>query len=305
MAATETARRRPRPVKLNDHIPEILVVELAVLFTVLAALQFAFEMKWPWPPAGEQRQHTIFWLGAICSLLWAVSYRWNLSKKNFLIVVGLFGTFVGIPAAIEIVGKFTPDALGWFAPFTSIGRGLGVARGQRGRLCLPGPGVLDYLGSGIHLEPAASAGQAGRSGAAHHRADGKRKRYDLIGLKTEEDPFDYSERALLGIGSLSLRTRAGKPIFSMKRVIGLYRIPLLFWVRPKLQRIEEVLNYHGMAASGFDRLEMPEAMEETDGDRSGNQQDGQNGDFSDDDVHGGEFDAAERRGEDEPRADVS
>ncbi len=102
------------------------------------------------------------------------------------------------------------------------------------------------------------------SGLTIVRVDGKRERYELIGLKTEADPFDYSERATLGIGSLTLQTRTGKMIFSMKRVIWLYRIPFLFWIPPKIDQIEEVLSYQGKTTivSASERADLIEAMDD-------------------------------------------
>ena len=109
------------------------------------------------------------------------------------------------------------------------------------------------------------------SGLTIVRVDGRRERYELIGLKTEADPFDYSERASLGIGSLTLRTRTGKMIFSMKRVIWLYRIPLLCWIAPKIDRIEEVLSYQGKmtVVDTSDRTEIVDAMDEAADDDEG------------------------------------
>lgn len=286
MAKGHSASRGPRPIKLYDHIPEILVVELAVVFTVLAVFQLAIDLQWRWTPLSAD---TVFWLASTFSLFWAVSYRWNLSKKNFLIATGLAGTFIGIPAALEIVGKFAPEALGWFAPFTTIGRWLGAfaPRASAGAYAFVAlvcwmVTALAFIWSRVHMRA-----KLDESGLSIKRADGKRVRYDLIGLKTEEDPFDYSERAALGIGSLTLRTRAGKHIFSMKRVIGLYRIPWLFWVSPKLNRIDEILSYQGKTTivDASDRLDMAESLDDT--------ADDDDGDLGDDDVHE-EFDAGER-----------
>ena len=283
MANTESARRGPRPVKLHDHVPEILVIQLAVLFTVLAALQFSIDLNWRWKPVS---QHTVFWVGAGFALLWAVSYRWNLSKKNFLIVVGLTGTFFGIPAALEIVGKVVPDTLGWFAPFSTVGRALGAFAPTASAGAYAFLALVSWIISGVALTWSIVHMRAklDESGLSIARADGKRERYDLIGLKTETDPFDYSERAALGIGSLTLQTRAGKEIFTMRRVVGLYRIPLLFWITPKLTRIDELLGYQGKTSimEAYDHVEATDAMDGAD--------DGDNGDFGDDGSHGNEFD---------------
>jgi hypothetical protein len=295
MANKESANRGARPVKLHDHIPEILVVQLAVLFTILAALQLAIDLNWRWKPVSE---HTVFWVGAAFSLLWVVSYRWNLSKKNFLIVVGLTGTFFGIPAVLEIVGRVVPETLGWFAPFSTIGHALGAFAPTASAGAYAFVALACWIITGaaaawsmLHLRV-----KIDESGLTIARADGKRERYDLIGLKTETDPFDYSERAALGIGSLTLKTRAGKQIFTMKRVIGLYRIPLLFWLTPKLQRIEQLLSYQGKTslAEAYDHVETAEAVDE----------DGEE-DFLGEDSRDAEFDRKGDSGSEGPRSDIS
>ena len=68
-------------------------------------------------------------------------------------------------------------------------------------------------------------------------------------MKTENEPLDYLELFLAGVGSLALKTRMNKEIFKMDRVIGLYRIPFFPFFRGKLSRIEEILSYQGKVVS--------------------------------------------------------
>jgi hypothetical protein len=261
----------PRPVRLYDHIPEILVGPLALYYSLLALLQLAHDLEWAWAPVDK---HTIFWVAAAGTIAWVVSYRWNLSKKNFVLVVALFGFLFGIPAVLEIMGAWRPFATigGWlqaFAPTASAGAYGFVA------LCGWGVWLAAFIWSRLNMSATLD-----ESGLTIVRVDGRRERYELIGLKTEADPFDYSERASLGIGSLTLKTRTGKMIFSMKRVIWLYRIPLLFWIPPKIDRIEDVLSYQGKmtVVDSSDRAEMVEAMDDVNegdegavGDEGGNE----------------------------------
>ena len=86
---------------------------------------------------------------------------------------------------------------------------------------------------------------------------GKGERFELIGLKTENEPLDYLELFLAGVGSLTLKTRMGKPIFTMKRVMGLYRTPWFPFYKGKLARIEEMLSYQGKVVS-IDRGDVAE-----------------------------------------------
>jgi len=252
----------PRPIRLYDHIPEILVGPLALYYSLLALLQLAHDLQWRWAPVD---QHTIFWLAAAGTIAWLISYRWNLSKKNFVLVVALFGLLFGIPAVLEIMGAWHPFATigGWlkaFAPTASAGAYGFVA------LCGWGVWLAAFIWSRLNMSATLD-----ESGLTIVRVDGKRERYELIGLKTEADPFDYSERAALGIGSLTLKTRTGKTIFSMKRVIWLYRILLLFWVPPKINRIEEVLSYQGKmtVVDSSERAEIAEVMDDANDDDSG------------------------------------
>ena len=91
---------------------------------------------------------------------------------------------------------------------------------------------------------------------------GKGERFELVGLKTENEPIDYLELFLGGVGSLSLKTRMNKPIFKMNRVIGLYRTPWFPFIPSKLSRIEEILN--NSAGSGGDYQDRLDAAEMAD-----------------------------------------
>ncbi len=73
---------------------------------------------------------------------------------------------------------------------------------------------------------------------------------------------------MLGVGSLSLKTRMNKPIFTMKRVIGLYRIPIFPFRRGTLKRVEDVLSYQGkvLSVDAADRADMAEAADAYDDD---------------------------------------
>jgi len=255
-----------KPVRLYDHLPEILVGPLALYYAFLAFLQLAHDLEWNWAPFDES---TIFWLAAAGTVSWQITYRWNLSKKNFVLVVALLGFFFGIPAVLEVVGLFHQDSLGSWHPFSTIARWLGAfapqaSAGAYGFIALCGGGVwlASYIWSRVHLSATLD-----ESGLTIVRVDGKRERYELIGLKTEADPFDYGERAALGVGSLTLRTRTGKMIFSMKRVVGLYRIPLFFWIPPKINRIEEALSYQGKItiSSPADRADRIDALDQASG----------------------------------------
>ena len=258
----------PKPVRLYDHIPEILVGPLALFYGLLSMLQYAHVSKWAWIPIDES---TIFWVASTGTIAWLISYRWNLSKKNFVLVVALFGFLIGIPAVLEIVGIFHQEALGAWHPFATIGTWLGAfaptaSPGAYAFAALCGSGIwlTAFVWSRLHMSATLD-----ESGLTIVRVDGKRERYELIGLKTEADPFDYSERAAMGIGSLTLQTRTGKMIFSMKRVIWLYRIPFMFWISPKIDRIENVLSYQGKTTvvSASERADLIEAMDDaTDGD---------------------------------------
>ncbi len=101
------------------------------------------------------------------------------------------------------------------------------------------------------------------SGLTINQIGGKGERFELIGLKTENEPLDYLELFLAGVGSLSLKTRMNKPIFVMKRVIGLYRIPLFPFFPGKLKRIEEMLSYQGKVFS-VDAQDRVDAAEQAD-----------------------------------------
>lgn len=106
------------------------------------------------------------------------------------------------------------------------------------------------------------------SGLTVNRLGGKGERFELIGLKTENEPLDYLELFLSGVGSLSLKTRMNKPIFTMKRVVGLYRTPWFPFYKGKLARIDEMLSFQGKVVSvdRADQLDAAEMVDSDDGD---------------------------------------
>ena len=133
----------------------------------------------------------------------------------------------------------------------------------------------NFIWSRTHLKV-----QIDESGLTVNRMGGKGERFELIGLKTENEPLDYLELFLCGVGSLTLKTRMNKSIFKMHRVIGLYRTPWFPFYKSKLARIEEMLSYQGKVVSvdKQDRLDMAEAADDSDVDD----------DLYDDDVAGAE-----------------
>jgi hypothetical protein len=106
------------------------------------------------------------------------------------------------------------------------------------------------------------------SGLTIRRLGGKGERFDLIGLKTEDEPLDYLESFIAGVGSLSLKTRMNKPIFTMKRVIGLYRTPIFPFWKGKLAKIDEMLSYQGkvLSISKDERADIAETADGHDAD---------------------------------------
>lgn len=234
---SSTAAQKPKalkPILLYDHLPGILAGYPAVLFSVLAVMSF-------WPNLFNT--HMMFWIGLSIMLIWYVAFRFNLPKKSFLMVFGLLGTFVGIPVALElsnIIHPFTWTAktLGMLAPEVNTGAWVVMA------IVFFIIWACNFIWSRTHLVV-----RIDESGLTVNRLGGKGERFELIGLKTENEPADYLEMFLCGAGSLSLKTRMNKPIFSMSRVIGLYRTPWFPFLGGKLKRIEQMLSYQGKVVS--------------------------------------------------------
>ena len=191
-------------------------------------------------------------------IVWYIAFRFNLPKKSFLMVFGLLGTFVGIPVVLELTGIIKPFSriAGWLdtlAPEVNAGAFFVLA------LVFFIIWLANFVWSRTHLRV-----RIDESGLTVNRLGGKGERFELIGLKTENEPLDYLELFLAGVGSLSLKTRMNKPIFEMKRVVGLYRIPLFPFFRGKLQRIEEMLSYQGKVVSvdAQEQADVAEAMDQ-------------------------------------------
>jgi hypothetical protein len=170
-------------------------------------------------------------------ILWYIAYRFNLPKSKFLLVFGLTGTFIGIPLVLELAGIIHPfrwfsTQLGLLEPSVNTGAWVALA------LVFWVMFVINLVYSWTHMKV-----RIDETGLTLYRLGGKGERFELIGLKTENEPLDYLELFLCGVGSLTLKTRMDKPIFTMKRVVGLYRVPWFPFFRGKLARIQDLLNH--------------------------------------------------------------
>ncbi len=276
-----------KPIILYDHLPGILAGYPAVLFALLAILSvFSYsvdeglvkkidEVKAEYvqsenavestvallkDDSGYQllntrlplfNSHMLFWVGLSIMLVWYVAFRFNMPKSKFILMAALLGCFIGIPVILELSGFFKifsrlGTALGSLEP--SVNTGVWVVMSLVFFIIWLG----NYIYSLTHLKV-----QIDESGLTINRMGGKGERFELIGLKTENEPLDYLELFLAGVGSLTLKTRMGKPIFTMKRVMGLYRTPWFPFYKGKLARIEEMLSYQGKVVS-IDRGEIAE-----------------------------------------------
>ena len=284
-----------KPIILYDHLPGILAGYPAVLFGLLAILS-----AFTYPVVDEtfvtkveetqaryveskdadadtvavltqdppyellnKRQplinsHMLFWIGLSIMLVWYVAFRFNMPKNKFILMAALLGCFIGIPVILELTGFFKifswlGTALGSLEPSVNTGTWIVMS------LVFFIIWLCNYIYSLTHLKV-----QLDESGLTINRMGGKGERFELIGLKTENEPLDYLELFLAGVGSLTLKTRMGKPIFTMKRVMGLYRTPWFPFFKGKLARIEEMLSYQGKVIS-VDREDIAE-MADADGD---------------------------------------
>ncbi len=310
-----------KPILLYDHLPGILAGYPAALFAILALLSLptrtivnetgmaslnevrttlaesATEGSFAAETLADVKHfdlvnntvpmfnaHMLFWIGLSIMLVWYVAFRFNMPKSKFLLMFGLLGTFIGIPVVLELTGIFQPftlasKLLGSLEPTVNTGTWVVMA------LVFFGIWLGNFVYSRTHMRV-----KIDESGLTLNRLGGKGERFELIGLKTENEPLDYLELFLAGVGSLSLKTRMNKPIFEMKRVIGLYRTPWFPFFKGKLSRIEEMLSYQGKVVS-VERGDQIDAAEMADGDGDGHDQD----DLMDEQDHsenaGGDFDS--------------
>ena len=238
-----------KPIVLYDHLPGILAGYPAVLFALLALFSLREEGFL------AANKHMLFWIGLSVMLVWYVAFRFNIPKGKFWLMFGLLGTFVGIPVVMELYGSFRPfsltaEMLGMLAPEANAGAYFVLA------IVFFAIWLGNFIWSRTHLRV-----RIDESGLTINRLGGKGERFELIGLKTENEPLDYLELFIAGVGSLSLKTRMNKPIFTMKRVIGLYRSPLFPFWRGKLAHIEEILSYQGKVVSVDRGSEVVEQMD--------------------------------------------
>lgn len=255
-----------KPIMLYDHLPGILAIYPAVLFAVLAILS-AFRKRVITDETLSKLQgqlsdvsagvsekiinthepmfnsHMLFWIGLSVMLIWYVAFRFNLPKSKFLLMFGLMGTFIGIPVVLEMTGIIKP-----FSWASSLLAGLEPSVNTGCWTVMSLVFFTGFIGNFIYSRTHMCV-RIDESGLTLNRMGGKGERFELIGLKTENEPLDYLELFLAGVGSLSLKTRMNKPIFTMKRVLWLYRIPWFPFYQGKLARIEEMLSYQGKVVS--------------------------------------------------------
>lgn len=260
-----------KPILLYDHLPGILAGYPAALFLLLGILSIPHEQDWTW---FQFNPHMLFWVGVSAMIVWYIAFVFNMPKTKFWLMFGLLGTFVGIPVVLEITGYIKPftataDLLKWFAPEVNAGAFFVLA------LVFFIIWLGNFAWSRTHMRV-----RIDESGLTINRIGGKGERFELIGLKTENEPLDYLELFIAGVGSLSLKTRMNKPIFTMKRVIGLYRTPLFPFFRGKLARIEDMLSYQGKVLS-VEQQDLAEMADQMDVEGADNDRD------ADDEVAGG------------------
>ena len=243
-----------KPIILYDHLPGILAGYPAFLFAILAILSvFTYPVidetlvkqlddtkakyvdskgadagtvtalstdppyqllntREPW-----LNSHMLFWIGLSIMVVWYIAFRFNMPKSKFILMAALLGCFIGLPVLLELTTSFTVfswlgSALGTLEPSVNTGTWIVMS------LVFFIIWLCNFIYSLTHLKV-----QLDESGLTINRMGGKGERFELIGLKTENEPLDYLELFLAGVGSLTLKTRMGKPIFTMKRVMGLYR----------------------------------------------------------------------------------
>ncbi len=230
-----------RPIVLYDHLPGILAGFPALIFLTIAVIVYVFGSADTEHAKGVN--HMCFWIGLSMMIVWYVAYGFNMPQARFWLVFGLIGTFIGIPVVLELTG--------FIRPFTALGTWLGRLRPEVNAsawlvlaLVMGIVWLINFIWSRTHLRV-----RIDESGLTLYRWGGRGERFELIGLKTENEPLDYLELFIAGIGSLSLKTRMNKPIFTMRRVVGLYRAPMFPFLRGKLSRIDELLSYHGKVIS--------------------------------------------------------
>ena len=259
LTASNAAFTKLKPIRLYDHLPGILAAYPAVLFLFFSLLTLPNEYqkegeRW-WPSA--LNEHMLFWVGVSVMIVWYIAFRFNMPKSKFWLLFGLLGTFIGIPVVLELTTSITP--------FTTIGEWLGHLKPEINSTAWLVFSFIfgmiwlgNFIWSRTHMRV-----KIDESGLTINRIGGKGERFDLIGLKTENEPLDYLELFIGGFGSISLKTRMNKPIFSMKRVSGLYRIPIFPFFKGKLIRIEEMLTYQGkvLAVDPRERMDIAEALD--------------------------------------------
>jgi len=279
----QSDRKRQKPLKLYDHLPEVLAAmpALGVGAVALLALPEQLGASWTIMPAA-----TLFWIAVWTVIGWFIAFRWNMPKRRFFLVFGLLGTFIGIPIVLEMTGKISVfrglfDIVGLTTPSANAGAYLMVS------LLFAALWAIDFIWSRTHMKVKLTG-----SDVTIFRTGGRTETFELLGLKHQTEPLDYAEVVIGGFGSLAISLRSGKTIFSMNRVFHLYRVPWFPFIKGKKEKISELLagaqvriDQTMTPAEKRARLERLEADEGAIGEEDGHQDDDddrlENPDFSD------------------------
>ncbi len=248
-----------KPIWLYDNLSEVLFWHIGIFMAVLAIISipnqvdlsalwiFQWVKDYDWFKAFDENSlispPVVFWMAVVGWVFFFILYRYNLSRKNFLMVFGLVGTFIGIPATLELVGygsvfRYLGNLLGGLTPAANAGAYCFMTI-----LCF-----IPWVGNKFWSR-ANTRAKLDEAGLTVYFADGSSRNFDLIGLVTDETNFDYGEWLLSGNGRLKFKLKNGKILFQLDRVHGLFWTPLTFWREGLSKQISYALSFQGKVAS--------------------------------------------------------
>ena len=253
-----------KTIVLYDHLPGILAAYPAVIFAILALLalpqnfvsrtvparvvesladsspsvsesgdrvisasEYAAAELPPWVP----NPHMLFWISLSVMIVWYIAYRFDVPKGRFVLLAVLFFAFVAVPVVFEMTRFFRPS------PWLRRGsRDLHRRSMQAVFLSCHWyswrSGIINYLWSRTHARVVVDAEEL-----VVNQLRGKPQKFELAQLHLKSEPQDYLEYFLAGIGSLSFHDdKEAPPVVELRRVIGLYRIPVFPFFPRKIER---------------------------------------------------------------------
>lgn len=241
-----------RAIKFRTFEEGILAVFPFVNFGIIAVLSHYELLAAP----------TLFFLGLATAMFWYLGQAFDLPRGKFFLVGGITASVVLASIIVDLKWGFS--LLGTISDWLT---GAEPVISSGGWILMTVAFGLVWLFHYIHSWSDCRV-EINPTEIIIRRLGGETDSFPRIGTRLTYVPTDYTEAALIGSGDIIGKTRTGREIFRLKRVMWLYRNPIPFMGRTLKTRIDEMMNFQGTVLA-----EHEAAIEDDDHDDDGDEGD--------------------------------